>query len=204
MTLTWSAQAKSPYAYTLGFFSDGQLVAAQKHNVADASLGRIQATYSSMGATTDFGDMTAAQRPTTVAFCVGGIDAFAVPNTRTEYLTADGTQWYKCIISSFPFGEVMNDHFRTLAPGQVVTDSWYGGSVTPRRPERQRRHAADDRRASRAGLSASTPGRIFSFLPVKALHLPAADSAVDCGVHAVLLHLSPGGSTRPRRPASSW
>ncbi|OKI85226.1 S8 family serine peptidase [Micromonospora sp. CB01531] len=131
VTLTWSAQAKSPYAYTLGFFSDGQLVTAQKHDVADASLGRIQATYSSMGATTDFGDMTAAQRPSTVAFAVGGIDALAVPNTRTEYLTADGTQWYKSIISSFPFGEVMNDRFRTFAPGQVVTDSWYGGSVTP-------------------------------------------------------------------------
>lgn len=131
VTLTWSATAKSPYAYTLGFFSDGQLVTAQKHDVSDSSLGRIKATYSSMGATTDFGDMTAVQRPSTVAFAIGGIEALSVPNTRTEYLTADGTQWFKSVISSFPFGEVMNDRFRTFAPGAEVTDSWYGGTVAP-------------------------------------------------------------------------
>lgn len=129
--LTWSAQAKTPYAYTLGFFSDGQLVTAQKHDVADASLGRIDARYSSMGATTDFGDMTAAVRPSTMAYTVGGIDSLIVPNDRTEYLTADGTKWAKSILSSFPFGEVMNDRLRTFAPGQRVTDSWYGGSIAP-------------------------------------------------------------------------
>jgi subtilisin family serine protease len=131
VTLTWSAQAKSPYAYTLGFFSDGQLVSAQKHDVADYSLGRINATYSSMGATTDFGDLTAAVRPSTLAFAIGGMDALAVPNVRTEYLTADGTQWFKSIISSFPFGEVMSDHFRSFTPGQEDTDSWYGGVLAP-------------------------------------------------------------------------
>jgi len=131
VTLSWSAQAKSPYAYTLGFFSDGQLVTAQKHDVADSSLGRIKATYSSMGATTDFGDMTAARRPSTVAFNIAGIDPLAVPNTRTEYLTADGTQWFKSVISSVPFGEVMSDRFRTFTPGQEDTDSWYSGALAP-------------------------------------------------------------------------
>ncbi|MFG3715637.1 S8 family serine peptidase [Micromonospora sp. NPDC047730] len=131
VTITWSAQAKSRYAYTLGFFSDGQLVTAQKHVVADSSLGRINATYSSMGATTDFGDLTVARRPSTVAFGIGGSDPLAVPNTRTEYLTADGTQWYKSVISSFPFGEVMSDRFRTFRPGQEVTDSWHGGILAP-------------------------------------------------------------------------
>ncbi len=130
-TVNWSAQAKTPYAYTLGFFSDGQLVTAQKHDVADSSLGAIKATYSSMGVATDFGDMTAAQRPSTMAYSIGGIDSLFVPNGRTEYLTADGTKWVKSILSSFPFGEVMNDHFRTFSPGQQVTDSWYGGSVGP-------------------------------------------------------------------------
>lgn len=130
-TLTWSAQAKTPYAYTLGFFSDGQLVTAQKHDVADSSLGAISASYSSMGVATDFGDMTAAQRPSSVAWSVGGIDALVVPNTRTEYLTADGTSWFKSILSSFPFGEVMNDRYRTLTPGQRISDSWYGGSMAP-------------------------------------------------------------------------
>ncbi|TQM65180.1 S8 family serine peptidase [Humibacillus xanthopallidus] len=130
-SLTWSAQAKTPYAYTLGFFSDGQLVTAQKHDVADSSLGAIDATYTSMGVASDFGDMTAAQRPSTMAYSVGGIDSLIVPNRRTEYLTADGTKWFKSILSSFPFGEVMNDRFRTFTPGQRVADSWYDGSVGP-------------------------------------------------------------------------
>jgi hypothetical protein len=130
-SLTWSAQAKTPYAYTLGFFSDGQLVTAQKHDVADSSLGAIDATYSSMGVATDFGDMTSAVRPSTMAYAVGGIDSLIVPNTRTEFFTADGTRWFKSILSSFPFGEVMNDRLRTFTPGQRVTDSWYAGSVGP-------------------------------------------------------------------------
>jgi len=131
-TLTWSAQAKTPYAYSLGYFSDGQLVTAQRHDVADSSLGRIKATYSSMGVATDFGDLTSVQRPSTVAFTVGGIDPLVVPNARTEYFPAgDGTRWYKSILSSFPFGEVMNDHYRTFSPGQEVTDAWYGGSIAP-------------------------------------------------------------------------
>jgi subtilisin family serine protease len=131
VALTWSAQAKSPYAYTFGFFADGQLVTAQKHVVADSSLGRIKATYSSTGATTDFGDMMAARRPSTLAFGIGGIDVIAMPSVRTEYLTADGTQWFKSIISSLPFGEVLNDRFRTFTPGQEDTDSWYGGVLAP-------------------------------------------------------------------------
>jgi len=131
VTLTWSAHARSPYAYTLGFFSDGQLVTAQHHRVADSSLGRIKATYDSMGATTDFGDMTAARRPSGLAYNIGGIDGLGVPSSRTELLTADGTEWYKSVISSVPFGDVLNDRFRTFTPGQEVSDAWHGGVLAP-------------------------------------------------------------------------
>ncbi|HZX07764.1 S8 family peptidase [Kribbella sp.] len=131
VTLTWSASASTPYSYTLGFFNDKQLTTAQRHDVRDASLGRITATYNSMGVKTNFGDLTSAMRPTGVAWAVGGIDQIAVPSTRTEYVTADGTSWFKSIISSFPWGEVMSDRYRSLAPGQQVTDSWYGGALAP-------------------------------------------------------------------------
>ncbi|MFF0267267.1 S8 family peptidase [Kribbella sp. NPDC004536] len=131
VSLTWTASASTPYAYTLGFFDDKQLVTPQRHYVADASLGRINATYNSMGVKTNFVDLTSALRPTGVAFAVGTFDLVAVPSSRTEYLTADGTSWYKSVISSMPFGEAMNDRYRTLTPGQEIKDSWYGGVVAP-------------------------------------------------------------------------
>lgn len=130
-TVTWSAQSKTPYSYTLGFFSDGQLVTAQKHDVSDASLGRVDNTYASMGATTDFTETMMVQRPSTLAFAVGGLDALAVPNTRADYFSADGTAWIKAVYSSVPFGEGMIDKYRTFTAGQHDTDSWYGGSVSP-------------------------------------------------------------------------
>ncbi|MGW5241909.1 S8 family serine peptidase [Monashia sp. NPDC004114] len=130
-TLTWSAQNKTPYAYTLGFFNDGQLVTAQKHDVTDASLGQIDASFASMGVATDMLDMTAVQRPSTVAFSLG-LDFVATPSTRTErFTTSDGSKWYKSVQSSFGFAEVMNDKWRTFTPGQEVNDSWYGGALTP-------------------------------------------------------------------------
>lgn len=131
VTLDWKAQAKSPYAYTLGFFHDGQLKSAQHHRVSDSSLGSLTSKYNSMGVATDFGDMTSAQRPDGVAFAVGGIDPVAVPSTRTEFLTAGTTKWSKSTISSMPFGEVMNDKLRTFRAGQQVSNNWYGGAVTP-------------------------------------------------------------------------
>ncbi|MFD7161629.1 S8 family peptidase [Kribbella sp. NPDC059898] len=131
VTLTWSASASTPYAYTLGFFNDKQVTTAQRHNVSDASLGRTTATYNSMGVKTNFGGFTSALRPTGVAFAVGSLDAVAVPSSQTEYFTADGTSWMKSIISSMPWGEVMIDRYRTFTPGQAVTDSWYGGVVAP-------------------------------------------------------------------------
>ncbi|GAA4349635.1 S8 family serine peptidase [Microbacterium rhizosphaerae] len=130
-TLTWSAQANTPYAYTLGFFSDGQLVTAQKHDVSDASLGRIDDTYESMGVATDLVGSVAVQRPDTVAFAIGGFDFIPAPSARTEFVTADSTKYYRSLSSSLPFGEAMNDHYRTFTPGQRITDSWYGGSIAP-------------------------------------------------------------------------
>ncbi|WP_169735758.1 S8 family peptidase [Intrasporangium oryzae] len=130
-TLTWSAQSKTPYAYTLGFYNDGQLVTAQKHDVTDASLGHINASYASMGVATDMLEQTAVQRPSTVAFSLGA-DWMATPSSRTEYFPADdGSQWYKAIQSSFGFAEVMADKWRTFTPGQEVNDAWYGGSLAP-------------------------------------------------------------------------
>lgn len=131
VSLTWSASASTPYAYTLGFFDDKQLTGPQRHYVSDRSLGRIDATYNSMGVRTNFEDLTSALRPTGVAFAIGGIDPIAVPSSRTEYLTADGTSWFKSVISSMPWGEVMSDRYRTFKPGQEVKDSWYGGVVAP-------------------------------------------------------------------------
>lgn len=131
VTLTWSANGITPYVYTLGFFSDGKLVTAQKHEVSDESLGRIEADYSSMGVKADFGDATVAARPSTTAFAIGGLDVVAVPSERTEYLTADGTEWFKSAYSSLPYGEAMNDRYRSFAPGEVVEDTWYSGAVVP-------------------------------------------------------------------------
>jgi subtilisin family serine protease len=130
-SVTWTAQSKTPYSYTLGFFSDGQLVTAQKHDVSDASLGLVDNTYASAGATTDFTESMTAMRPSTLAFAVGGLDMLAVPSTRADYVTAGDTAWYKSIYSSLPFGEAMNDKYRTFTAGQHLTDSWYGGSVAP-------------------------------------------------------------------------
>jgi hypothetical protein len=130
-TLTWSAQAKTPYAYTLGFFCDGQLVTAQKHDVSDASLGRIDDSYSSMGSATDLVESVAVQRPSTVGYAVGGFDYIAAPSARTEFVTADSTKYYRSMSSSMPFGESMNDHYRTFTPGQRIADTWYGGTVSP-------------------------------------------------------------------------
>jgi len=130
-TITWSAQNKAPYAYTLGFHNDGQLVTAQKHDVTDASLGHINATFASMGVATDILDQTAVQRPSTLAFSLGA-DWVAAPSSRTEYFPAnDGSQWYKAVQSSFGFAEVMSDKWRTFTPGQEVNDSWYGGALAP-------------------------------------------------------------------------
>ncbi|GAB3068292.1 S8 family serine peptidase [Intrasporangium mesophilum] len=130
-TLTWSAQNKTPYAYTLGFFNDGQLVTPQKHDVTDASLGHITSSYASMGVATDMIDQTVVQRPSTVAFALGS-DPIATPSSRTEYFTAgDGSQWFKSILSSFPFAEVMSDKWRTFTPGQQDSDSWYDGALAP-------------------------------------------------------------------------
>lgn len=130
-TITWSAQNKTPYAYTLGFHNDGQLVTAQKHDVTDASLGHINASFASMGVATDILDQTVVQRPSTVAFSLGA-DWVAAPSSRTEYFpTNDGSQWYKAVQSSFGFAEVMSDRWRTFTPGQEDNDSWYGGALAP-------------------------------------------------------------------------
>ncbi|MFE6734047.1 S8 family serine peptidase [Microbacterium sp. NPDC057650] len=128
----WSAEAQTPYSYTLGFFSDGQLVTAQKHRVSDASLGRIDDRYTSMdGAASDFVLSTSVQRPSSMAFAIGGFEPVAAPSERTNYFSADTTKWYRSMYSSLPFGEAMNDQWRTFSAGDHLTDSWYGGTVAP-------------------------------------------------------------------------
>ncbi|MDL9980499.1 S8 family peptidase [Microbacterium sp. ASV49] len=132
VSVTWTANGKTPYAYSLAFFSDGQLVTAQKHDVSDSSLGRIDNSYTSMaGAPADFGTSVAAQRPSTLAYAVNAFDYIGAPSARTEYFTADGTKWFRSVYSSLPFSESMNDQYRTFTPGQQLTDSWYGGGVSP-------------------------------------------------------------------------
>ncbi|KIF69158.1 peptidase [Streptomyces sp. AcH 505] len=132
VTLRWKATATSPYVYNLGFPEDGTIGSDRTYHVRDGQLGRNDSTYNSMGVAADFIDGVGAYRPSgSGLISVSGIDLVAMPSTRAEYYTGDGTTWDHFVSSSFPFGEYMMSPARAYQPGKKVKESWYDGVIGP-------------------------------------------------------------------------
>ncbi|MGW6575616.1 S8 family peptidase [Streptomyces sp. NPDC054945] len=156
VALSWTAEANSPYVYSLALPEKGQVKGGHTYRVRDRDLGRTESTYNSMGVAADFIDMAGAYRPIGAAVYFGGIETVAAPGTRTEYHSAGDTAWDQLLSSSFPWGEFMVGEQRTYTEGQRTTATWYDGvtgPVAPRDP------------AGRESLAAERQGNLIGFAP---------------------------------------
>ncbi|MFK0201943.1 S8 family peptidase [Streptomyces lavendulae] len=156
VTLEWRGTAKSPYAYSLAFPEQGRVQGAHAYRVRDRDLGRVDATYHSMGVAADFIDLAGAYRPIGTAVFFGSIETVAVPGTRTEYYTAGDTAWDQTLSSSFPWGEFMTGEQRTYAKGARTPAVWYDGVTAPVAPRD---------RAGKEALAAERQGNLIGFAP---------------------------------------
>ncbi|GAB3886459.1 S8 family peptidase [Terrabacter terrigena] len=129
--LRWTATARSPYVYNLGFTQSTPFTDDKTYVVQDRKLGRTDARYTAMGLDTAFLDHVQADRPDGTSLGVSNFEALPVPGTRTEYYTDGGTQWSQLVISSFPFGEAMLGTKHTYPAGSVRSEAWHGGIVGP-------------------------------------------------------------------------
>ncbi|MFG2976111.1 S8 family serine peptidase [Streptomyces sp. NPDC048331] len=156
VTLSWKAEANSPYVYSLALPEQGEVKGGRTHRVRDRDLGRTESTYNSMGVAADFIDMTGAYRPIGSAVYFGGIETVAAPGTRTEYHSAGDTAWDQLLSSSFPWGEFMVGEQRTYTKGQRGSTTWYDGITGPVAPRDL---------AGRETLAAERQGDLIGFAP---------------------------------------
>ncbi|MFJ9342940.1 S8 family peptidase [Streptomyces sp. NPDC101733] len=156
VTLQWKGTARSPYVYSLAFPETGQVKGNHAYRVRDRDLGKVEATYSSMGVASDFVDLAGAYRPIGTAVFFGSIETVAVPGTRTEYHTAGDTAWDQTLSSSFPWGEFMTGEQHTYAKGSRTTTRWYDGITAPVAPRD---------RSGKEVLAAERQGNLIGFAP---------------------------------------
>ncbi|MBT2466964.1 S8 family serine peptidase [Streptomyces sp. ISL-66] len=134
VTLSWKANAKSPYVYNLAQIEKGSVQGDRTYRVRDRELGTVESAYQSMGVASGFIDMAGAYRPLGTAVYFGGFDTVAVPGKRTEFYSAGDTAWDHVLSSSFPWGEFMTDRQRTYEAGSQRAESWYDGVIGPVAP----------------------------------------------------------------------
>ncbi|MFD9302245.1 S8 family serine peptidase [Streptomyces sp. NPDC060048] len=134
VTLSWKANAKSPYVYNLAQIEKGQVHGDRTYRVRDRDLATVEAAYQSMGVAADFIDITGAYRPLGNAVYFGSLDTVAVPGRRTEFYSAGDSAWEHLVSSSFPWGEFMTDQHRTYEAGSKRAENWYDGVVGPVAP----------------------------------------------------------------------
>ncbi|WP_405791076.1 S8 family serine peptidase [Streptomyces sp. NBC_00029] len=157
VTLSWKAEAQSPYAYSLALPEKGEVKGGgHTYRVRDRDLGQTESTYNSMGVSADFIDLAGAYRPIGTAVHFGGIETVAAPGRRTEYHSAGDTAWDQLLSSSFPWGEFMVGEQRTYAKGQKSSATWYDGITGPVAP----RDAT-----GKETLAAERQGNLIGFAP---------------------------------------
>ncbi|WP_327169002.1 S8 family peptidase [Streptomyces subrutilus] len=156
VALSWKGTAKSPYVYSLAFPETGRVQGGHTYRVRDRDLGRVDATYDSMGTPADFIDIAGAYRPIGSAVSFGSIETVAAPGRRTEYYTAGDTSWDQLLSSSFPWGEFMTGAQRTYTKGQRTTARWYDGVTGPVAPRD---------RTGKETLAAERQGNLIGFAP---------------------------------------
>ncbi|WP_328897050.1 S8 family peptidase [Streptomyces sp. NBC_00236] len=136
--LSWKATAASPFVYNLAFPETGTVTSDRTYRVRDTQLGAVESTYESMGVRTDFVDTLLVATPYGARYGVGAFDSVPAPGKRTEYYSAGDDTWRQRISSSFPWGEFMEDRFRTYEAGSRRTANWYRGLVVPSAPRDER------------------------------------------------------------------
>ncbi|MFD7295338.1 S8 family serine peptidase [Streptomyces sp. NPDC059897] len=132
--LRWKATAMSPYVYTLAFPESGQIRDDRTYRVSDKDLATNKATYTAMGAATDYIDLPSVSRPNGLTTSFGDLALVAAPSTRTELYSPGTTGYGHQVSSSFPWGEFMIDPVRTYKKGEKRTERWYGGAMAPTTP----------------------------------------------------------------------
>ncbi|MFI5661959.1 S8 family peptidase [Streptomyces sp. NPDC051684] len=155
-TLHWKATAKSPYVYTLAFPEGGQIRGDRAYRVSDRNLAANKATYTAMGAATDYIDLPSVSRPNGLAAAFGDLALVAAPSTRTELYSPGTTGYGHQVSSSFPWGEFMIDPVRTYEKGERRTERWYGGAMAPTAP-------LDD--SGKQALAAERQGNLIGVAP---------------------------------------
>ncbi|MYY03703.1 MULTISPECIES: S8 family serine peptidase [unclassified Streptomyces] len=133
VTLAWKATAVSPFVYNLAFPETGTVTSDRTYKVEDSELGKVNATYESMGVPSDYTDTLLFSKAYGGTYTLGGVDTVRTPGTRTEYYST-GDAWQHSISSSFPWGEAMMDKYRTYKAGSQRSESWYRGIVAPSAP----------------------------------------------------------------------
>ncbi|WP_411107164.1 S8 family peptidase [Streptomyces sp. cmx-4-9] len=160
VSLTWKGTAKSPYLYSLAFPETGEVKKGHTYRVRDRGLGRVDATYHSMGVAADFVDLAGAYRPIGSAVAFGSVETVAAPGKRTEFYSAGDTAWDQMLSSSFPWGEFMTGGQRTYAEGRTTTAAWYDGVTGPVAPRdgAGREQLAAERQGNLIGFAAAMWG----------------------------------------------
>ncbi|MEU9199835.1 S8 family serine peptidase [Streptomyces sp. NPDC048332] len=132
--LSWKATASSPFVYNLAFPETGTVTSDRTYKVKDKALSTVESTYESMGVKADFVDTLLVARPYGALYGIGAFDTVPAPGKRTEYYSAGDSTWQQALSSSFPWGELMVDEFRTYKAGSKRAANWYRGIVVPSAP----------------------------------------------------------------------
>ncbi|TQM64523.1 S8 family serine peptidase [Humibacillus xanthopallidus] len=156
LTVAWTATARSPYVYNLGFTETTPLTDDKTYVVHDRKLGRTDATYTAMGLAGAFIDYVQARRPSGITLGVSGFNAVPVPGARTEFYTDGGTEWTSFVMSSLPWGESMLGTWHRYPEASVRTETWHAGVVSPT--------AIQDRNGVEK-LTAERQGDLMGFAP---------------------------------------
>ncbi|MFF8917282.1 S8 family serine peptidase [Streptomyces sp. NPDC015032] len=138
--VAFSGTARSPYLYDVMQVSTDRVPERVVHTVSDRNSAVVESTYTESGGIPWASEQRFGSRPYQNFFWNQYSRYVPTGARRTEYVSADDTQWLHVVNDGLvfyvdtPLTVGMRDFMRTYRPGRQPAENWFGAVVRPSVP----------------------------------------------------------------------